>query len=85
MDRLKTELEKVAFPLREEANKFFDTAFMRSREVETFTLWTKKTYQKMVELSPDKFAPVDEMSADPTYLGHEINLKDKVLSKLTVQ
>lgn len=85
VDRLKTELEKVAFPLREEANKFFDTAFLRSREVETFTTWTKKAYQKMVEITPDKYSPVDEMSTDPTYLGHGIDLKDKVLSKLTLQ
>lgn len=80
IDRLKTELEKVAFPLREEANKFFDTAFKRSHEVETFTIWTKKTYQKMAEISPDKFVPVEEMSAEPSYLSHRVILT-KALSK----
>ncbi len=80
VDRLKTELEKVAFPLKEEATKFFETAFKRSHEVETFSVWTKKTYEKMAEISPDKYAPVDEISGNPTYLSHHVVL-DNALSK----
>lgn len=72
IDKLKTELEKVAFPLRDEAYKFFETAYKRSREVETFTTWTRRTYQKMVELAPEKHPEVDELSAEPTYLSHDL-------------
>lgn len=77
-DKLKTELEKVAFPLKEEAYKFFETAYKRSKEVETFTAWTRRTYQKMVELSPDKHPAVDEISAEPAYLGHDIKITPAV-------
>lgn len=78
IDKLKTELEKVAFPLRDEAYKFFETAYKRSREVETFTTWTRRTYQKMVELAPEKHPEVDEMSAEPAYLSHELKMSKPV-------
>jgi tetratricopeptide (TPR) repeat protein len=78
IDKLKTELEKVAFPLKDEAYKFFETAYKRSREVETFTTWTRRTYQKMVELAPEKHPEVNEMSAEPTYLTHELKMNKPV-------
>lgn len=74
VDKFKTELEKVAFPLREEAYKFFETAYKRSKEVDTFTVWTRRTFQKMVELAPDKHQGIDELSADPAYLSHEVKM-----------
>ena len=78
VDKVKTELEKVAFPLKEEAYKFFETAYKRSREVETFTVWTRRTYQKMVELAPDRHPEVDELSAEPSYMSHEVKLSKPV-------
>jgi TolA-binding protein len=81
-DRLKTELEKVAFPLKEEAYKFFETAHKRSTEVQTFTVWTRRTYQKMVELAPDRHPQVDEISADPTYLSHVLKADNKAVAEL---
>ncbi len=81
VDRLKTELEKVAFPLKEEAYKFFETAYKRSREVETFTVWTRRTYQKMVDLAPEKHPEVDELSAEPSYLSHDLKMS-KATSEL---
>lgn len=74
IDKYKTELEKVAFPLKEEAYKFFETAYKRSKEVDTFTVWTRRTFQKMVELAPDKHQEIDELSADPSYLSHDLKL-----------
>ena len=78
VDKLRTELEKVAIPLREEAYKFFETAYKRSREVDTFTSWTRLTYQKMVELAPDKHPAVDELSAEPGYLSHNVKMSKPV-------
>ncbi len=83
IDKIKTELEKVAFPLKEEAYKFFETAYKRSREVETFTVWTRRTYQKMVELAPDKHPDVDELSAEPSYMAHEVKLSKPVAALVT--
>lgn len=70
----KSQLEKVAFPLKTEAYKFFETAYKQSQEVEAFTPWTTKTYQKMVELAPDKHKEVDEQSASPGYLSYKVSL-----------
>ena len=71
-------VEKVAFPLKEEAYKFFETAYKRSREVQTFTVWTRRTYNKMVELAPEKHPEIDAMAADPGYLSHEIKASSAV-------
>lgn len=81
VDKLKTELEKVAFPLKEEAYKFFETAYRRSKEVQTFTVWTRRTYQKMVDLSPEKHPAVDEISAEPAYMSHDLKMS-KAVSEL---
>ena len=72
LDRFRTELEKVAFPLKEEAYKFFETAYKRSTEVETFSPWTQRSYRKMVELAPEKHPVVNEMSAAAAYTTHEV-------------
>jgi TolA-binding protein len=77
-DALKTELEKIAFKLKAESHKLFETAFKRSREVETFTVWTKKTYQKMVELNPQKNTEIDEISADPNYMTHKFEVNTNI-------
>ncbi len=70
----KSQLEKAAFPLKEEATKFFETAFRQSSEVETFSAWTQKTYQKMGQLAPDKYPAVYEQSASPSYMSYKVSL-----------
>ncbi len=70
IDQYRSSIEKVAFPLRDEGNKFFETAYKRSQEVQTFTEWTRKAYEKMVELQPDKFPTVTEKTTSPTYMSH---------------
>lgn len=80
-DKFKSEIEKSAFPLKEEGNKYFETAYKRSQEVETFSSWTKKTYQKMVELNPTKYATLREVSADAGYLSHNMTT-EKALADL---
>ena len=70
----KSQLEKAAFPLKEEATKFFETAFRQSSEVETFSSWTQKTYQKMGQLAPDKYPAINEQSASPSYMSYKVSL-----------
>lgn len=70
VDQYRSSIEKVAFPLRDEAGKFFEAAYKRSQEVQTFTEWTRKAYEKMVELQPDKFPAVIEKTTSPTYMSH---------------
>ena len=70
----KSQLDKAAFPLKEEAYKLFETAYRQSSEVETFTPWTQKTFQKMVQLAPEKHPAIDEQSADPGYMSYKVAL-----------
>lgn len=80
-DKFKSEIEKSAFPLKEEGRKFFETAFKRSQDVETFSPWTKRAYQKMVELAPTKYSSLREVSADPVYMSHNLTT-EKALAEL---
>ncbi len=81
VDQYRSSIEKVAFPLRDEGNKFFETAYQRSQEVQTFTEWTRKTYEKMVELHPEKYPVIVEKSTSPTYMSHSM-IWDKSVSEL---
>lgn len=70
----KSQLEKSAFPLKEEASKFFETAYRQSADIETFSAWTQKIYQKMAEISPQKHPSVEEQSASPGYMSYKVSL-----------
>jgi len=72
----KSQLEKAGFPLKDEAYKFFETAYRQSSEVETFTQWTQKTYQKMVQLAPQKHPAIEEQSANPGYMSFKVALNN---------
>lgn len=80
VDQFRTSIEKVAFPLKEESRTFYETSYKRSKEVQTFTKWTKMTYDKMVELAPNKFAKMDEKHHDSSYLSHKLIWDDTLLS-----
>lgn len=78
INNYRSSLEKAAFPLREEANKFYVSAYKRSKEIRSFTPWSKKTRSKMAEIEPAKFEKVTTESAKPSYLGHQLYLKGAV-------
>lgn len=78
VDQFKTQLEKVAFPLREDAQKFYEAAYKRSREVEVFTDWTRKAYEKMAAIAPEKHSDVVEQSSDAAYMAHKLVWSDTV-------
>lgn len=72
IDEYKSSIEKVAFPLKEEAFKYYETAYKRAAEVETFTIWTKRAYAKIAELYPAKHPEIMEKSSSPAYLSHNM-------------
>jgi tetratricopeptide (TPR) repeat protein len=80
VNQYRSSIEKVAFPLRDEAGKFFEAAYKRSQEVQTFTEWTRRSYEKMVELQPDKFPAVIEKTTSPTYMSHAMIWDESVSS-----
>jgi hypothetical protein len=82
VDALRTELEKLALPLRDEAFKFFETAHQRSAEVVTLSHWTKRAYNKLSEMNTQKYPEVLEKVADAEYMSHKLDI-DKSVAELT--
>lgn len=78
VEKFKSSLEKVAFPLKEESVKFFEAAYKRSGEVQTFTDWTKKAYKKMSEISPQKYPDVIEKNLTASYLSHDMKWEKSI-------
>jgi hypothetical protein len=81
IDNYRSSIEKVAFPLKQEAHKFFAEALKRSREVETFSPWTQRAYQKMSELEPELNPEIREIPADPSYMTHRVS-RNETIEKL---
>ncbi len=81
IDAYRTSIEKVAFPLKEEARKFFTSAYTRSKEVQTFTEWTKLTRQKMVEIDQEAYPAISEKNTEPQYMSHNLIWED-VIAKI---
>ena len=69
---LKSQLERSAFPLKEQSYKFYETAYSQSSEVDSLSEWTVKTYQKMASLAPDKHPEMPEITAEPGYVTSKI-------------
>lgn len=69
---LKSQLEKSAFPLKDQAYKFFETAHTQATEVDSLSEWTRKTYQKMSSIAPDKHPEMSEIVAEPGYMTSKI-------------
>jgi TolA-binding protein len=82
IDKLRTELEKLALPLKDEAYKFFETANQRSAEVVNLSDWTKRTYNKLSELNAEKYPEVLEKVSDAEYMSHKLDI-DKTVAELT--
>ena len=78
IDQFRSSIEKVAFPLREEAYKYYELAYKKSDVVETFTGWTQMAYKKMAELYPEKHPEILEQTASPDYLSHKLAVDDDV-------
>jgi cellulose synthase operon protein C len=72
VDQFRSELESAAFPLKEDAFRFYETAFKRSKEVQTFSKWTKLTYARITELSPESQPRIDEETQEPRFTDLKI-------------
>jgi TolA-binding protein len=81
IEQYRSSIEKVAIPLKEESLTFYETAFKRSAEVQTFTEWTRKAYAKMAEVAPEKHRPIDEKAMNASYVGYKLQL-DETVTKL---
>jgi hypothetical protein len=70
----RSKLDKLAFPLKEEAGKFFEVAQKRSSEVETFSEWTSRVEAKLADFSGKKSSSDALMVLSPGYVSHKFAL-----------
>jgi TolA-binding protein len=80
VDQYRSSIEKVAFPLKEESRKFFEAAYVRSKEVQTFTEWTRMIRNKMAQLDTDKYPEINEKNSKPQYMSHALLWEEPVAS-----
>jgi len=80
INEYRTSIEKVAFPLKDESTKFFEVAYQRSKEVQTFSNWTVLAREKMANLDSEKYPLIGEKVVDPEYLSHRLYWDSAVAS-----
>lgn len=80
INEYRTSIEKVAFPLKDESTKFFEVAYERSKEVQTFSNWTIMAREKMSSIDADKYTLIGEKVAKPEYLSHRLYWDSAVAS-----
>ncbi|MFK7872039.1 MAG: tetratricopeptide repeat protein [Oligoflexales bacterium] len=76
VNAFKSSLEQVAFPLKEEAYKYYEHAYNSSRDVGTFSNWTKLAYEKMAELRPADHKKINAETVNPSYFSHVLKVSD---------
>ncbi len=76
VDSYRTRMEKAAFPLRNEAYKYYYAAWQKAQQGNIFTAWMLKSYDKITSMYPDKYPRINEKINTPLYLTHKINLSD---------
>lgn len=79
VDEFKTALEKLAFPLKEDAMRFFKEAYARSSEVQTLSNWTILAYEKMAKYFPGEHPSVNVKAVEPKYLSHSLFMEEAVV------
>lgn len=74
VDQYRSKLERVAFPLKNEAVKYYTMAYQKAKRQKIFNNWLLKSYQKIAELSPETHPQIIEKINSPLYLTHRFNL-----------
>ncbi|SMF46963.1 tetratricopeptide repeat protein [Pseudobacteriovorax antillogorgiicola] len=78
IDQYRSSIEKVAFPLKEEAEKYYEMSYVRSKEVQTFTNWTRLARAKMSIINEEKYPLVNERNVEASYLSHQLLWQEEV-------
>ena len=72
------EVDKVALPLKSEAEKYLLLGLKLAKKSTAVTPWTGEIYDKLSKIRPDQYKRVDEIPLDPSYINHPFKLNDRV-------
>ena len=72
----RSRMEKAAFPLRNEAYKYYQAAWQKAQQDNIFSHWMLKSYDKITSMNPDKYPQINEKVNTPLYLTHKMHLSD---------
>ena len=76
VDVYRSRMEKAAFPLRNEAYKYYQAAWQKAQQDNIFSHWMLKSYDKITSMNPDKYPQINEKVNTPLYLTHKMHLSD---------
>ena len=81
VNKYKSELEKVAFPLQDQAKDYYRQAYKGTKDLETFSAWSIKIHEKMTDIDSKKYPKIDLKTGSPVYLSHTLKIR-KITSEL---
>ena len=74
VNKFKSELEKVAFPLMDQAKDYYVQAYKSTKDLETFSSWSIKIREKMTSIDEKKYPKIDLKTGSPVYLSHTLKI-----------
>lgn len=78
--KMTTEIDKIAIPLKSEAEKYYLLALKLAKKSTAITAWTGNIYDRLSKLKPEQYKPVDAISLEPTYVNHTFTVSEQVAS-----
>lgn len=81
VNKFKSDLEKVAFPLQDQAKDYYMQAYKGTKDLETFSKWSMKIHEKMTSIDSKKHPKIDLKTGSPVYLSHTLKIR-KLTSEL---
>lgn len=79
---LAAQLKQASEPLKDDAVKFYKTAYDHANEAGVFTVWATRAYDRMSKLDPKQSPSIAEFSVDPGYASHSISYDKSVATVL---
>lgn len=76
IDEYRSRMEKAAFPLKNEAYKYYKAAWQKAQQENIFNHWMLKSYAKITSMYPDEHPQITEKVNTPLYLTHKMHLSD---------
>jgi hypothetical protein len=75
LESFRSQLDKIAIPLQEQASQLYSQALEKSHEAEVISPYTRMLQDKLAVLRPGEYRKVIEEMPRPSYLSHELPMR----------